>query len=127
MISAGSKCVLVVEDEDEIRGLIGEILAFEGYQVELAANGQQALIKLKTARPDAIVLDLMMPVMDGWEFLKRCRSDPSYSSRPVLLMSASPALSKTAHDFHVEGFLAKPFELNVLLETVRRLVLLPER
>jgi CheY-like chemotaxis protein len=63
-----SKCVLVVEDEEAIRNNICDILEFGGYRVELASSGMQGLAKVSTTHPDAIVLDLMMPVMDGWAF-----------------------------------------------------------
>ena len=126
MPTTRAKCVLVVDDDDAIREAASEILEYEGYHVEQAADGKQALLKLEATQPDAIVLDLMMPGMDGWAFLRECRADPQCSSRPVLLLSASQELIDTARDFHVEGFLAKPFDMYELIEVVRRLVLLPE-
>jgi two-component system chemotaxis response regulator CheY len=126
MVNAGPKCVLIVDDDALIRQSVTDILEYEGYHVEQAANGEQGLLKVQATRPDAIVLDLMMPVMDGWAFLRACRADPQASTRPILLMSAHPLLPDTAREFYVEGFLAKPFDMYVLLEVVQRLVLLPD-
>jgi CheY-like chemotaxis protein len=67
---------MVVDDDPAIRAVVGEILEAEGYRVEMAKNGQQALVKVGSTRPDAILLDLMMPVMDGWTFLLKLRTDP---------------------------------------------------
>ena len=65
--------ILVVEDDDAIRGLVSEVLRDDGYDVREATNGVEALDRLREERPDLIVLDLMMPVMDGWAFVEACR------------------------------------------------------
>ena len=116
------KCVLVVEDDEAIRMLIADALEFEGYDVVTATNGADALAKLVTVRPDAIVLDLMMPVMDGWAFLSARREHPEYSRIPVLVVSASHDLTATAPQLGVRACLAKPFNLDVLLAVVERLI-----
>ncbi|HYY88050.1 MAG TPA: response regulator [Chloroflexota bacterium] len=67
------RCVLVVEDEAEIRFLLRELLVDAGYAVATAANGEEALDQMHEHRPDAVLLDLMMPVMDGWRFLEVCQ------------------------------------------------------
>ena len=74
MSSADAKCVLVVDDDETIRALVSDVLRLRGFRVETAADGQQALTRIQAARPDAVVLDLMMPIMDGWTFLERCRT-----------------------------------------------------
>jgi CheY-like chemotaxis protein len=112
------KYILVVEDEPAIREAVADTLEFEGYRVEMAADGLQALAKVRATRPDAIVLDLMMPIMDGWTFLQHLRLDPQCGTTPVLVISAYRMLAETAPDLHVQGWLAKPFDLNVLLGTV---------
>ena|SRR5688572_5266739 len=83
MPSAGPKCVLAVDDDDNIRVLVGEILKLKGYRVEMAREGLQALAKMASTQPDALVLDLMMPVIDGWTFLERCRADHLCGGMPV--------------------------------------------
>src|SRR5207249_1817499 len=75
MMIGGHGRVLVVEDEAAIRGALIEALADEGYDTVAAANGAIALDVVREAPPDVIILDLMMPVMDGWQFLSRCRED----------------------------------------------------
>jgi CheY-like chemotaxis protein len=114
--------VLVVDDDDTIRATVAEALEFEGYAVESATNGAEALDLVRRKQPSAIVLDLMMPVMDGWEFLKRCREDGLCHGTPVLVISASRNLPQEAVGLGVKGCIAKPFDLDVLLGAVERVV-----
>jgi CheY-like chemotaxis protein len=117
-----SKRVLVVDDDAAIRDTVADALLDEGYQVLTASNGAEALAEVESSTPDAIVLDLMMPVMDGWGFLKVCRERKLCEGIPVLVMSAYRRLAETAPDLKVRGCIAKPFELDVLLGAVARLV-----
>jgi two-component system chemotaxis response regulator CheY len=117
-----SKCILVVDDDDAVRGAIAETLELEGYSVESAADGLQALEKIKLTPPDAIVLDLMMPVMDGWTFMERCRKEHLCSGTPVLVTSAVRRLEEKAAGMHVDACLAKPFDLDELLALVAQLL-----
>jgi len=82
--------ILVVDDESAIREVIIQLLEDEGYLVEQAANGVEALTKLQLIRPDVIVLDLMMPVMDGWAFAKTCHALDIGEAIPILVTSATP-------------------------------------
>src|ERR1700674_1632143 len=113
--TSNPKCILVVDDDDAVREAITETLELEGYCVESAADGLQALEKVKTAPPDAIVLDLMMPVMDGWTFLEQCRKGKLCTGTPILVTSAVQQLEETASELQVEACLAKPFDLDELL------------
>lgn len=109
--------VLVVDDEHDIRETIAEALVMGGYRVRTAPNGKVALEQARKGRPDLIVLDLMMPVMSGWQFLEARREDPELGSIPVVVDTAFP-------DIQVEGaavLLRKPFDLDTLLTTVARL------
>ncbi len=117
-----SKRVLVVDDEDAIRTAVADALDFEGYEVITATNGAEALEQVRTARPDAVVLDLMMPVMDGWTFMEACRREGLCAQTPVLVMSAYRHLSETAPNLGAKACIAKPFDLDVLLGAVERLV-----
>jgi DNA-binding response OmpR family regulator len=119
---ADAKRVLVVEDDHVIRSAVADALEDEGYAVETAANGAIALEIVRDAPPDAIVLDLMMPVMDGWQFLAACRGDRLCDGVPVVVTSAHGRLAEVAPDLHVEACLAKPFDLDVLLGAIQRLV-----
>ena len=116
------KCILVVDDEESILDVIAETLELEGYRVAKAADGHQALLMLKATRPDAIVLDLMMPGMDGWTFLNQCRKDDLCSSTPVMVMSAYRRLGEITRELHVQACLEKPFDLDVFLRAIERLL-----
>ena len=119
-----TRYVLVVDDEQPIREIIAEVLDEEGYRVEQAANGREALRKLQLGRPDAIVLDLMMPEMDGWEFARTCGAQHADNPIPILIMSASPELTRSAEQLRPSGVRAaipKPFDVDVFLAVVGRL------
>lgn len=108
--------ILVVDDESAIRNLIVTVLEDEGYRAVGAASGVVALELFPEERPDAVLLDLMMPVLDGRETLKRLRTLPGGADLPVVIMSA--AITAGSGDDDVVAFLAKPFDLVALLDTV---------
>jgi len=113
--------VMVVEDDFAIRETLRELLEEEGYRVTQASNGAEALARLRESKtPKLILLDLMMPVMDGWEFRHAIEGDPRLADIPVIVISADHGLDQKIDAMHVEGYLAKPFELERLLETVER-------
>ena len=87
--------ILVVDDDDDIREMIAETLVLDGYRVSTAPNGSVALEQAHVNRPDLIVLDLMMPVMNGWQFLEAQREDPELVTVPVVVVTAS--------SYHAEG------------------------
>ena len=105
-----------------IRTNFADALELEGYTVDTATNGALALDKVKRAQPDAIILDLMMPVMDGWAFIRACRDGAICAEVPVLVMSAFDKLGETAPGLRVQACIAKPFDLDVLLGAVERLL-----
>jgi CheY-like chemotaxis protein len=115
--------ILVVEDDHAIRESIAELLADEGYAVACAANGAEALdLLMADAAPSLILLDLMMPVMDGWAFRSAQRQDPRFAGIPVLVLSAGYGRDATSvAGLGVDGFLAKPFDREALVSTVHRL------
>jgi CheY-like chemotaxis protein len=117
-----SKTVLIVEDDDLTREMLASILQTEGYPSEAVGNGQEALARLRAAAPpDLILLDLWMPVMNGWEFCAARARDPLLASGPVVIISATgeneaeacPTLTAVAH-------LRKPITVEELLDVVRR-------
>jgi CheY-like chemotaxis protein len=109
-------CILIVDDERDIRGTIAELLAEEGYSVEEAADGAEALSKARSCHPAMVLLDLMMPGMNGWEFRSRQRGDPELAGIPVVIVSA---LGKVP-GVDAAGYLQKPFGLDALLSEVKR-------
>jgi CheY-like chemotaxis protein len=112
--------VMVVEDDFAIRETLRELLEEEGYRVTQAANGAEALARLRTGTPKLILLDLMMPVMDGWEFRSAIQDDPRLAKIPVIVISADHGLESKVARMQVQGYLTKPFELDQLLQTVER-------
>jgi len=116
--AGGTQVVLVVDDDPDILEALAEILEVEGFSVRRARNGQEALDQLEPA-PDLILLDLMMPVMDGWEFAQRLRQRELRQRAPVIVLSADRNVGAKARDIGAVGHLAKPFELNELLDMVR--------
>lgn len=113
--------VMVVEDDSDLRQTIVELLEDEGYEARGAVNGQAALELLRIdGAPGLILLDLRMPVMDGWEFRRRQRGDPAFSGIPVVVMSADGALEMKTEDMAAAAVLAKPVGLDHLLATVHR-------
>ncbi len=108
------KTVLVVDDEPHIRGFLGLVLEHEGYRVEMASDGCEALTKARTLSPDAVVLDLLMPVLDGAGFLREWGAIPACDGVPVLAMSAGDA-PVHPEAIGVRDVLVKPFDLDMLL------------
>lgn len=114
--------VLIVEDDADLREMMAQLLALEGYRTETVANGREALAYLDEGDPpDVILLDLMMPVMDGWEFRRRQLQDPELSAVPVVVLSALEP--SRAADLAGAAFLKKPLDFDRLLELVRRFCL----
>ena len=117
--------ILVVEDDDAIRGVVSDVLREDGYEVDEAINGADAMEQLDEQRPDLIVLDLMMPVMDGWQFVEQFRRKSFSNEVPIVVTSASHDLPKTAERLRSLGVrtcLAKPFDVDGLLALVERYV-----
>ena len=113
------KCtVLVVDDDEDIRAAMAEVLEILGYSVAVASDGQEAFELLEVGLdPNAIVLDMMMPRMDGWAFLSRIRTDPKFRDLPVVVASAVVAECPPGAD----AWLQKPFDLVELDREVARL------
>lgn len=110
--------ILLVEDDADIRATLKEVLELEGYSVVPAANGKEAFQQLDSMiRPCLILLDLMMPVMNGWEFLKTLHENARHSGIPVVVVSAAGDKAKSAK---AQGFVKKPIEVDALLEMIRQ-------
>jgi DNA-binding response OmpR family regulator len=113
--------VLVVDDDPSIQGFLAEALADEGYDVRTAGNGREALSILHSWRPDLILLDLMMPEMDGWAFRAEQRTLPEAAMVPVIVLSATRDLDAKTRDLEPAQVFSKPFDLELLLGTIERL------
>lgn len=108
---------MVVEDDHLIREAIAEALDEEGFEVVEAANGREALDKLHSEHASLVLLDLMMPVMDGEAFLAMVRADPALAGIPVILASANGAVR---HAAGAAACLSKPYDLAPLLRTIEQ-------
>ncbi|MCU1601086.1 MAG: Response regulator consisting of a CheY-like receiver domain and a winged-helix DNA-binding domain [Frankiales bacterium] len=109
--------ILVVDDELSIRQLVTDVLTIEGYEVEAVADGYAALAAIDARRPDCVVLDVMMPGIDGHEVLQRIRAAENGPELPVVMLTAAAddAQQWQAWTEGVDYFLAKPFEADELL------------
>jgi DNA-binding response OmpR family regulator len=118
----GSGRVLVVDDDALIRETLATALGDEGYAVRVASNGRAALMTIGTWRPDVIVLDLMMPVMDGSDFRAAQRAVAETAQIPVIVLSATHEVHGRAAGLGAAAVFAKPFDLGALLDVIARLL-----
>ena len=119
MAAMGLKTVLVVDDELGLREMVTMILEAEGYRVETAADGMEALDRVRQGIPDLILLDMTMPVMDGWTFAREFHA--KYDHRvPIVVFTASDNARKRAEEIEADGYVGKPFDLDTLVETVKQ-------
>ncbi len=112
--------ILVVDDETAIRNLLIDLLGDEGYAVVAASNGRAALAIAQQQRPDLILMDVMMPELDGLETLQHIRALPGSRDVPIILMSAAHRLSPEISD--TVEFITKPFNLDHVLAVVARML-----
>jgi len=109
--------LLVVDDDPTIREMLDMVLVSEGYEVITAPHGAAALTLLDHITPDVIVLDMKMPVMDGWQFLRQYRERPG-PKVPVLVLTAAQDDKRRAADVGANAYLAKPFTIDDLVRTL---------
>ena len=110
--------ILVVEDDPDARDEMALVLRSEGYDVAAAGDGEQALAELRRAAPALILLDLMMPVMDGFEFRVRQMQDPELAGIPIIVLSGGWDVERKAAALGAAACLQKPVDPATLLETV---------
>ncbi len=108
--------VLVVDDDPDILEAVGEILEGEGYRVDRARNGEEALARVEAERPSAVLLDLLMPVMDGFAVARALR-ERAGAPIPVVVISADADPAR-AGELGAHGWLVKPFDIEALLARV---------
>ena len=118
---ASGRSLLVVEDDADIREALDGLLSMEGFRVAGCSNGREALDWLRASpKPDIILLDLMMPIMDGWQFRVAQKDDPELATIPVLALSADSTAKAAAID--AEAYLKKPVDYDTLIATIDRLL-----
>ncbi len=116
-----SKKIMVVDDEYEVADIVKKMLESEGFEVIIANSGEEALKKLEKERPDLILLDIMMPGMDGWETLKKIKSNEKFRDIPVSMLTALPLTPDDTKDKpinSIENYIVKPFSKKILLQKV---------
>ena len=112
--------VLVVEDDRDCLDAVCELLRFEGYRTVAATSGREALDYLRGPERPELLLDLMMPVMSGWQLLASLRQTAGLAAVPVVLLSADADLKPRARELGVAGYVRKPVDVETLLNVVRR-------
>jgi two-component system phosphate regulon response regulator PhoB len=113
--------VLVIDDEEDYRLIAGDVLRGEGIEVRLAADGEDGLAALKDFNPDVILVDWMMPRMDGEAFCRKLRQDDRFKSLPVLMLTVRQTADEELEALHfgVDDYITKPFKPAELLARVR--------
>jgi DNA-binding response OmpR family regulator len=115
---AGHRPILVVDDDPEILAMLRDFLEGEGLSVRTAANGEEALAVLRDIAPSLILLDMRMPVLDGWGFAERYQAQAH--GYPIVVMTAAESARSWAQEIGATGYIAKPFDVNELLQTIER-------
>jgi CheY-like chemotaxis protein len=119
-VAGKAQCVLVVDDDPNIRRMIVAALKRDGYTFCEAPNGKEALEMMRREHPNVVVLDLMMPVLSGWDVLQARELEPELKQIPVIVISANRAPEvATAVDKGICAFLPKPFDIGALSALVR--------
>jgi len=114
--------VLLVDDDPEILEATGQVLREWGYAVDEACDAQTALTLARNAKPDLMIVDLMMPVMDGWTLIRRLREEDLAADVPLVVFSADRDVPDKARNVDADAALRKPFALEELQEVVERLL-----
>jgi two-component system, chemotaxis family, chemotaxis protein CheY len=110
--------ILVVDDDVSILSALAELLDMEGYAVATAANGAEALGSVEQMEPSLVLLDMRMPVLDGWSFVQAL--EQRGVKLPILVMTAAQDARRWAEEVGAQGYLAKPFDLTDVLDAIER-------
>ncbi|MHB0868250.1 MAG: response regulator [Chloroflexota bacterium] len=116
-----SKSILVVDDDRDLLTLVAFVLESEGYQVETSSDGQQGLEAVSRGMPGLILLDMKMPVMDGWAFAREYHSRHNPGA-PIVVLTAADDAKRRAEEIGAAGWIGKPFDLDALVAVVGRYV-----
>ncbi len=118
------KKIIVVDDAENIRYLVKTTLELQGYNVTGVSSGEDALKNMKNDKPDLIVLDIMMPGMDGWEVCRKMKEELNIDVPVLMLTARADDASKTLSEnvYKVKGYLTKPFLRQELVDAVKKIV-----
>ncbi|MDD4956840.1 MAG: response regulator [Candidatus Omnitrophica bacterium] len=113
------KKILVVDDEPDLQEIMRVRLQSAGYEVVMSSDGQAGLNMMRSERPDLVILDIMMPGMDGYEFFKKARTDPRVSDIPIIMLTARSGMKSCFEALNAEGFFSKPVDFNRLSDKIK--------
>jgi two-component system cell cycle response regulator DivK len=115
------KCILVVEDQEDLRGVLRDLLTGSGYAVFEAPDGQAAIATAKSERPDLILMDIQMPVLDGYEATRQIKADPALKATPVIAVSsfAMKGDEEKARAAGCDHYVTKPYSPMQLLRVIQ--------
>ena len=124
MSDAGKPVILVVEDDADLRKILRIQLTSRGYEVREAVDGAEGFAAVREAAPDCVILDLMMPIMDGFGFLKRARAINELTTVPILILTASEDERNRirGYQYQADAYMGKPYDLEELTAKVDELV-----
>jgi len=118
------KKILVVDDEDDIRHFLELVLREKGYEIASASGGEDGLVRARSFRPHLVLLDIMMPGLDGWQVLERLKADPATTDIPVAFLSARTETKDPAYwrDKGAVAYVTKPFSLQTLFAKLQEIL-----
>jgi len=120
----GQKRILIVDDEEDILNVLKFRLEANNYEVLTASDGQEGLNKARTERPDLLILDLMLPKLDGYKVCRMLKFDEVYKAIPIIMFTAKAQQKdeELGKEMGADAYIAKPFEPEILLEKIRQLL-----
>jgi CheY-like chemotaxis protein len=116
------KKILVIDDQPEVLELLGDLLKHNKYEVLTATEGVEGLAKAQSHKPDLIILDIAMPVMDGYDFMKELRTDDELKNVPVIIITGRVQLKEIFEEQGIHDYIMKPFDKKELLTKVKKLI-----
>jgi two-component system, cell cycle response regulator DivK len=116
-----SKCILVVEDQEDLRGVLRTLLSGSGYTVLEAADGQAGVVKALSERPDLILMDIQLPILDGYDATRQIKADPKLKATPIIAVSsfAMKGDEEKARAAGCDHYVTKPYSPIQLLRIIR--------
>lgn len=120
----GKKRILIVEDEESLLKLESILFSSKGYSVTGVMDGKSALEEVQANKPDLVILDIMLPVMDGFEVCRQIKENPETRHIPVVMLTAKKNSQDLAHGQQVgcDAYITKPFKSSKVLETIQELI-----
>jgi len=112
-----NRAILIIDDDDDIRGFLSDLLSTEGYQTQGAASGAEGIEIARRSKPDMVLLDIMMPEMDGYEVCERLKTDAATRDIPIIMVTVKNDITDISRSLvtGASGFIVKPFDPDALL------------